>query len=86
MQSISTIIGYAVPVVVGAEMLVFLFGLLKFLVSGTDEEAQKDGRRFMVYGVVSLFVMLSVWGLVGVINQLTGINQGGSGNLPKLPQ
>ena len=80
------ILDRAIPVVVGLALVVFLFGLLKFLASAGNEDAQTDGRRFMVYGVVTLFVMISVWGLVGAINQLSGIEQGGSGQLPRLAE
>ena len=86
LASILYILDAAIPVVVGLALVVFLFGVLKLLASAGNEDAQTDGRRFMVYGVVTLFVMISVWGLVGVISQFSGVEQGGSGKLPKLPE
>ncbi len=86
LTSMLYIVDRAIPVVVGLALLVFLFGLLKFLASAGNEDAIKDGRRLMAYGVVALFVMVSVWGLVGIVNQLSGINQGGSANLPRLAE
>ncbi|MDP3735355.1 MAG: hypothetical protein Q8R39_02930 [bacterium] len=87
LTSILYIVDSAIPALLAVALFFFLFGLLKSLIYSGSEDAQKEGRRFMVYGVVTLFVMLSVWGLVGVLHQLTGIPPGGDAPpLPKLAE
>jgi len=48
--------------------VVFLWGIVKYLSAGGDAEKLKEARNFIVWGIVGLFVMLSVWGLVALIN------------------
>ena len=51
----------------GVALLVFFFGLVKFITKADDEEAVKEGRRLMIWGVIALFVMISVWGIVRLL-------------------
>lgn len=68
----------ALILMVGAiAMLVFFWGLAKFIFKvGGDEKAVESGRRLMIWGVIALFVMVSVWGLVRFIQGelLTGLD------------
>jgi len=54
-------------------VLYFFWGLVKYIKDGaTSEEAAKEGRRVMVWGVVGLFVAFSVWGIVSFLqNELS---------------
>ena len=55
----------AVPIVAGLALLVFIWGLAKFiLAAGGDEKAVSDGKNLMLWGIVSLFVMFSIWGII----------------------
>ena len=55
-----------IPVVIGLAVLAFLWGVLKYVVA-KDEDAQKEARGVMLYGIIALFVMVSVWGLVNIL-------------------
>jgi len=82
---ITTLIRTATPVVIGLAMLFFLYGLMKFVLAAGNEEAKDTGKRIMIWGIISLFVMVSVWGLVQLLNQETGVGAGGSVTLPVTP-
>ncbi len=58
-------IDMAIPILVALTLLVFFWGLAKFIlaVSG-DEKAIQGGKDLMKWGIVALFVMTSVWGIV----------------------
>ena len=43
-------------------ILIFLWGIIKYITSAGDE-GHKQGRQLMAWGIVALFVMVSVWGL-----------------------
>lgn len=45
----------------------FLFGLLKFIQNQDDENAQEDGKRHMVWGVIGIFLMMAVYGILNLI-------------------
>lgn len=61
---IGTLLTAVVPVLIGAAVVVFLFGVFRFIMNAGDEEARKSGRSMILWGIVGLFVMISVWGLV----------------------
>lgn len=43
----------------------FLYGMFRFFFTGGAEGRQK-GKAFMIYGVIGLAVLFSVWGLVNI--------------------
>lgn len=73
------LIGILTPIIVAIALLAFFWGLAMYVLnfSGEDKD-KKKGRDMMVYGILVLFVMISVWGLVQLLqNQFLGT--GGSG-------
>lgn len=56
-----------IPVVIGLTLLVFLWGLTKFIFSAGDEKNIQAGKDLMIWGVIGLFVMVSVWGIVNIV-------------------
>lgn len=48
--------------------VVFLWGIVRYLSAGGDTEKLKEARNFIVWGIIGLFVMVSVWGLVALLN------------------
>ncbi len=53
--------------IIGLALLYFLWGLSKFVLNSGDEGAVKEAKQMMVWGVIALFVMVSVWGLVNIL-------------------
>lgn len=65
LDSIGRIIDRLIIFLVGIALLVFFWGLVKFILKlGGDVKAAEDGKKLMIWGIVALFVMVSVWGLV----------------------
>src|SRR3989338_4129162 len=76
-------ISMLVPVIIGLTLIIFLWGLARFIWAGGDEEKIKSGKSLMFWGIVGLFVMVSVW---GIINILYGSFFSGGIRLPLLRQ
>jgi hypothetical protein len=85
-QTFRNIAFFAIPAIFAIALLIILWGLLMFLRAAGDEDAIVDGKRRMFWGVIIMFAMISVWGLVGVVSQLTGVNQGLTPILPNVPE
>lgn len=66
-----------------AALLVFFWGLVKFISKAGDEKAVGEGRNLMVWGLISIFVMVSIWGLVRFIGSELRIGQ--STSIPIYP-
>lgn len=76
LTAISHLVSIALPIVVALALLAFFWGLATFIFAAGSEDAKDRGKRIMIWGVVALFVMVSVWGLVQFIGSALGIQQG----------
>ncbi len=83
-NSLTGLIGLLIPFIIGLAILVFLWGVLKFVTAAGDEEARKTGRSFMIWGVVGIFVMVSVWGLVNFLGSILDLDNSVQSG-PELP-
>ncbi len=62
------LLNYIVRLIVLLALIAFLYGILKLVfVDASNETERAKARKFMLWGIVSLFVMVSVWGLVNVL-------------------
>ncbi len=82
--NIGTILGRIVPILLTLAVIYFFYGLGTYILGAGDEESKSKGRGIMIWGVVALFVMVSVWGLVGVLGEVSGVGAG-SVTVPALP-
>jgi hypothetical protein len=71
--SIGNIVNIVIPIVFAIALLVFFWGLVKFLLGGAEDKTQ--AKNLMIWGVVALFVMAAVWGLVRFIENAVGVNE-----------
>lgn len=73
--SICLINNAVVPFIFAIAVVMFIWGVVKFFIVNADEEAKREqGKQFMIWGIVALAVMLSVWGLVGVLSSTFGFD------------
>jgi hypothetical protein len=72
-DTVARLMAKVIPIILGAAVILFLWGVLKFI-TAKDADKQKEGRSFMLYGIVALFVMVSVWGLVNFLRSAFGFN------------
>jgi hypothetical protein len=70
--SLGQIFNFLIPVLIAAALAVFFWGLVKYIWSqGKDSKA---GRQIMTAGLVSLFVMVSVWGIILLAQNALGVS------------
>lgn len=63
-----TLLNYIVMALLTGALMFFLYGIFVLMfVGGTNEESRSKGKKFMLWGIISLFVMVSVWGLVAIL-------------------
>lgn len=76
-----------IPIVIGLGVLVFLWGILQYVLAD-DESGKEKGRTFMLWGIIALFVMVSVWGLVNILRETLDLNNATptAPGIPRPPQ
>ncbi len=57
------IIGLAISIAV----LWIIISVVRYLIATNDPEKRAEGGRSILFGVIGLFVILSIWGLVAIL-------------------
>ena len=47
--------------------VVFLWGIFQFLLSFESDEAREKGKRNMVWGLIGMFIMVAVYGIIRLL-------------------
>lgn len=67
------LIEMTILVIVSLAVFGFMWGIVKFIFNAGNEKARSEGRAFMLYGILTLFVMTSMWGLVNILSSSLSI-------------
>ncbi len=62
-----------VPVIFALAFLVFIWGVFKFVANAGDETKRAEGRQFILWGLLGIVVLFSVWGFVNLLLSTLGI-------------
>lgn len=75
-----------VPFAIGLAVLAFFWFLITFIWKGDDPAHRKTALAGMGWSVVALFIMVSIWGIIGFLGSIVGVGQGGSIPTPTVPR
>lgn len=64
------LIGKSIPILIALSVIVFVWGVFRYTVFEGGERSKS--RDIMLYGIIGLFVMVSVWGLVAIVRNTFG--------------
>ncbi len=83
---ITNLFAQLVPLLVGVALIVFFWGIVKFIRSAGSETAREDAKNTLFWGVISLFVMVSLFGIINFFsNDLFGSGWSVLMVIPKFP-
>jgi len=52
--------------------LYFIWGVVQYVKAGGDDTEVKKGKQHMIYGIIGMIAMISVWGIVTVVTSSLG--------------
>ncbi len=70
------IVSALIIVATSVALLVFIWGLVKYISKAEDEGEKENGRRLMVNGAIALFVLFSIFGIIRWIGGEVGVRTG----------
>ena len=77
-KTIDEIIDPLIIVIFGIATLYFLWGVAEFIGKASDEKGREEGKQKIIWGLVGLAIMVSVYGIVGMISDFfLDVNGGG---------
>ena len=80
------IVNRLVPFAIGIAVLVFFWYLIRFITKGGESsDAKAASVKGMGLSVLALFLMVSIWGIIGFMGSIFGVGQGGSIPTPCIP-
>lgn len=57
----------------------FLWGLFQFMRTLDNTSEKEASQQHMIWGIVGMFVMVAVWGIVNMVANTLGLQQGRNG-------
>jgi hypothetical protein len=51
----------------------FIWGVVQYVINTEEEGKRAKGRDFMIWGIIALSVMVSIWGIVSIFRNTFGI-------------
>ena len=79
-----SILNTIVPLLVTLGVVYFVWGVVQYIMTG-DEAKKKEGRTKMIYGIIGLVVIITMWGIVGLITNTFGVSGAYTFDLPDIP-
>ena len=68
----TNILNPIIALMFGLAMVYFVFGVVKYIWNPDNEQAREEGRRSMIWGIVGMFIMVSVFGIMRAIISTIG--------------
>lgn len=74
LSTFQAVINFLIPLMLSLAVLVFFWGLVKYIANASDEAAKESGKTLMIWGMIAIFVMVAFWGIIGFVQQSTGLS------------
>src|SRR3989344_630754 len=83
--TLTGVINQLIPFIISIGLLVFLIGVVQYVSAGGDEEKRTAARGMIIFGIIALFVMVSVWGFVNILGRTFFGTQGATAGPDYIP-
>ena len=69
---VENIVSPLVQLIFALAFFVFIWGLIGFFTSGDDLTKRKEGQNHILWGVIGIFIMISVFGIIRLVANTVG--------------
>lgn len=64
---IQSIANPAIKLMLAIAVMVFLYGVVEFILGADNEEKRNVGKQHIIWGLIGLFIMVSVFGIMKIL-------------------
>jgi Type IV secretion system pilin len=68
---ITSFFNAAIYLIMAFSVVYIVYGAFKLM----NEEKRDEGKQTVYYGIIALFVMMSIWGFVNILNNTFGLSK-----------
>jgi hypothetical protein len=68
----SAIVNPLMALIFAASAVVFVWGAVKYILGSDNEEARSTGSQHMLWGIIGMFIIIAVGGIIAIIKNTIG--------------
>lgn len=65
--SVIALINHSIPVLIALALVIFMYGCVRYIMAAGGKAEGGASRSAIAWGLVALFVLFSVWGILGIM-------------------
>ncbi len=74
-NALNRLMNAIVPFLVGLSVFVVIYGIFGYISHSAEEEKRAEARQFILWGVIFIFAMLSIWGLINLLSNTFSLDK-----------
>src|SRR3989344_2941872 len=79
LETVEDIIARIIPIIMAVATIVFLWGIVMYITAAGDEKKAATAKTYITSGLIGLFFMVAIW---GIVNAIVGTLDVGGGTIP----
>ena len=84
---ITSLVNSVIPFIVGLTVFVIIWGIFLYVAKAGEEEKRAQARQFILWGVIGVFFMLSIWGFINILLNSFDLERTiAPGDIPRVPR
>lgn len=72
-----------IPFLGALAFLAFVWGVARYIKSAGNEKEIKDSKNLLIWGVIGMFILITIWGIIYFLQGELGFQ---TGSVPLIPQ
>lgn len=70
--------GRIIPLFVALALVYTIYSVVQFIAAADDSQQREEKKQQIFWGLIGLFVITSIWGLIAIIGDSFGLFAGGT--------
>jgi hypothetical protein len=75
MQLFANVLGMAMGFLYTVAFAAFFWGIALFILNTNDDKKRQEGKAWMFWSVIALFVMITLWGIISLFVNTVGVGR-----------
>ena len=74
--AIRALLNSLIPILIALAVIYFFWGLITFIRASGDEKKRAEGKGQMLWGIIAIAVMVSIFGIIAWLQSTLGVQTG----------